>query len=50
LTNNVFRNNDFGHALVAPAFGAPIVPGLVVDGGGNACRDPGSASYPLACR
>jgi parallel beta-helix repeat protein len=50
LTNNVFRNNDFGHALPAPAFGSPIVPGRVVDGGGNVCNNAGGAPYPLACR
>ena len=29
LSNNIFRNNDFGHTLLAPDFGAPVVPGLV---------------------
>ena len=49
LTNNVFRNNDFGHLLTAPRFGAPIVPGLVIDGGGNVCNNVDGSAYPLAC-
>ena len=48
LTNNTFRNNDFGHALTAPDFGTPIVSGLVIDGGGNVCSNNGAA-YPLVC-
>jgi hypothetical protein len=49
LTNNTFRNNDFGHSVSAPFFGTPVVPGIVIDGGGNLCSD-GGAGYPLACR
>jgi hypothetical protein len=49
LTNNIFRNNDFGHTLFAPAFGAPIVPGLVIDGGGNICNIINGVPNPLVC-
>jgi len=49
LTNNTFRNNDFGHAAMAPNFGAPIVPGLVIDGGRNICNNSDGAAYPLVC-
>ena len=50
LSNNIFRNNDFGHTLLAPDFGAPVVPGLVIDGGGNICNVSGGVPYPLACQ
>ena len=49
LTNNTFRNNDFGHAVTAPDFGTPIVPGLIVDGAGNVCTNSDGAAYPLVC-
>lgn len=48
LTNNVFRDNDFGTTLDAPYFGNGVVPGYVIDGGGNVCRSP-STAYPLGC-
>jgi Divergent InlB B-repeat domain len=50
LKNNAFRNNDFGHTLIAPEFGKPIVQGLIVDDGGNVCNNSGGGAYPLACR
>ena len=50
LTNNLFRNNQFGRVRAAPYFGANApVPGRVVDGGGNVCQTPTSANYPLNC-
>jgi hypothetical protein len=49
VKNNTFRNNDFGRALSAPLFGMPVVLGVVIDGGGNICKDDGGASYPLVC-
>lgn len=48
LNNNVFRLNNFGHVELAPYFAAPIIPGYVVDKGGNICSNPGGL-YPLAC-
>ena len=49
VKNNTFRNNDFGKALSAPLFGTPVVPGVVIDGGGNICKNDGGAGYPLVC-
>ena len=49
VKNNTFRNNDFGKALSAPLFGTPVVPGVVIDGGGNVCKNDGGAGYPLVC-
>ena len=48
LRNNTFRNNDFGRGGAAPRFGSPVVPGVVIDGGGNICA-PGGSGYPLVC-
>lgn len=49
--HNVFTENDFGHAISGPDFsrGAPIAPGIIIDGGGNRCVPP-VGPYPLACR
>ena len=49
LLNNVFRGNRFGTGTPAPAFGDAVVPGAVVDGGGNVCAVPPQHPYPLAC-
>jgi len=48
LTNDTFRNDDFGHSVPAPSFGSPVVAGIIVDGGGNVCSD-GGPGYPLVC-
>jgi hypothetical protein len=48
LNNNVFKQNDFGHVQMAPYFAAPIIPGDVIDKGGNICSNPGNP-YPLMC-
>jgi hypothetical protein len=46
----VFRNNNFGRVRNTPWFGdnAPVA-GLVIDGGGNICKTPTAAGYPLNC-
>mgnify|MGYP001122134080 CR=1 FL=1 len=49
ISNNTFTGNDFGHTAKAPWFGAAVQPGMVVDGGGNACSAPEVAPYPLTC-
>jgi parallel beta-helix repeat protein len=50
IGNNVFRNNDFGAGVVGPGFGeGVVVPGVVVDGGGNKCLNNWPASYPIKC-
>lgn len=54
ISNNVFTGNDFGYVSQAPYFGQPLLnTGMVVDGGGNKCRQPDPASnptnYPLTC-
>jgi len=48
LTDDTFRNDDFGHSVPAPSFGSPVVAGIIVDGGGNVCSD-GGPGYPLVC-
>jgi parallel beta-helix repeat protein len=48
LDSNAFLQNDFGHVQLAPYFAAPIIPGEVVDKGGNICSNPGNP-YPLMC-
>jgi hypothetical protein len=49
ISNNKLTANDFGVDRPAPNFGTnPIVPGMIVDGGGNRCAQPKSA-YPLSC-
>lgn len=53
IENNVFRNNRFGTLAYAPWFGeGPVVPGMVVDGGGNQCQPPFPVykNYPLTCQ
>jgi len=46
LTNNVFKNNQFGHGN-HPDFGSGIVvPGYIIDGGNNQCTPPDPAAYP----
>jgi len=51
FSNNTFTNNSFGHTVPGPYFGTnPVVPGMIIDGGGNVCLTPtGVASYPLVC-
>ena len=50
MTNNTFRNNDFGHVRGAPSFGVgAAISGLVIDGGNNKCSAPTTAGYPLHC-
>lgn len=50
LSNNVFKNNDFSRDVDGIDFGHGIViPGAVVDGGGNKCKTPAGLSYPLHC-
>jgi hypothetical protein len=50
LVNNTFRNNVFDATLGAPFFGSnPVVPGMIVDGGSNVCRQPANPDYPLKC-
>lgn len=50
LNNNVFRNNQFSTDVDGPSFGSgSVVPGAVVDGGGNLCRKPAQSNYPLRC-
>ena len=50
LVNNTFRNNVFDTTLDAPEFGYnPVVPGMIIDGGFNVCRQPATADYPLKC-
>jgi hypothetical protein len=50
MTNNTFRNNDFGHVRGAPSFGVgTAISGLVIDGGNNKCSAPTTAGYPLQC-
>jgi parallel beta-helix repeat protein len=48
LTNNLFADNDFGGSQ-GPIFGALLVPGYVIDGGGNICTTPADPGYPLVC-
>lgn len=48
LTNNTFTGNDF-RAGEPPKFGSPVVPGRIIDGGGNRCVNP-PAGYPLVCQ
>lgn len=53
LSNNVFRNNDFSaQQAYAPYFGSgPVLPGVIVDGGGNKCQlQVADKTYPLACQ
>jgi hypothetical protein len=50
FVNNTFRNNVFDMTLDAPLFGYnPVVPGMIVDGGFNVCRQPATPDYPLKC-
>jgi parallel beta-helix repeat protein len=51
IGNNVFRNNDFGGAnALPPDFGSfDVVPGVVIDGGGNKCVNGWGPTYPLTC-
>jgi hypothetical protein len=50
LVNNTFRNNVFDTTLDAPRFGSnPVVPGMIIDGGFNVCRQPLTPDYPLKC-
>jgi hypothetical protein len=50
FVNNTFRNNVFDTTLDAPNFGSnPIVPGVILDGGFNVCRQPANPDYPLKC-
>ena len=50
FVNNTFRNNVFDTTLDAPLFGyKPVVPGMIVDGGSNVCRQPATPDYPLKC-
>jgi hypothetical protein len=50
LKNNVFRNNQFSTDVEGPGFGTgAVIPGAVVDGGGNKCRTPPGDNYPLKC-
>lgn len=54
LSNNVFRKNDFNALQAyAPYFGSnPVLPGVIVDGGGNKCQllVTTDKTYPLACQ
>jgi hypothetical protein len=51
LVDNVFRNNNFGTMTDPVWFGdGAVVAGLVIDGGGNRCRQPTASDYPLRCR
>jgi hypothetical protein len=44
------RNNDFGHIDDAPFLGqTPMAAGLVIDDGGNSCKMPAAAGFPLSC-
>jgi hypothetical protein len=49
FSNNVFRDNDFGHVGYGPWFGPTVASGIINDGGGNFCKTPSIASYPLVC-
>ncbi|HVU52389.1 MAG TPA: immunoglobulin domain-containing protein [Polyangia bacterium] len=49
LTDNVFKNNDFGTGVAAPTFQLPPVSGSITDGGGNKCTKPTPSGYPLVC-
>jgi parallel beta-helix repeat protein len=47
LKNNVFRNNQFSTDVEGPGFGTgAVIPGAVVDGGGNICKTPTREAYP----
>jgi len=53
ITNNIFRNNDFGHDRDAPWVGVydqPHPADAMIDGGGNECKIPPLQGYPLACQ
>ena len=48
IENNVFKNNVLEPTLGGAAvFGSPVVPGIVIDDGGNRC--PPDALAPLNC-
>lgn len=50
ISGNIFLNNDFGHASWGPWFGTgALVPGMIVDGGGNTCKPVQDWPAPLAC-
>jgi hypothetical protein len=58
ISNNLFKNNNFGKLSSAPTFGFfnPPLPGYVVDGGGNICSQPlggglgnPQSYYPIVC-
>jgi hypothetical protein len=49
LQGNVFTGNDFSKVRQAPFFNGPILPGMIVDGGGNTCLQP-AFPYPLVCQ
>lgn len=48
LTNNIFKNNDFGTAQKPPYFD-PSLRNAIVDGGGNICSPSSEAGFPLKC-
>lgn len=50
ISNNVFKNNQFGSELPPPWFGDTPVPGMVVDSGGNVCKQSTIPGYPLTCK
>jgi hypothetical protein len=50
LANNTFTKNTFGPPNKNIAFlGDTLVPGAVIDGGGNICGKTAYPNYPLAC-
>jgi peptidoglycan hydrolase-like protein with peptidoglycan-binding domain len=44
--NNLFKDNDFGTTFDAPFFSPK---GMIVDGGGNVCKQSSDAGYPIRC-
>lgn len=50
ISNNTFKNNQFGSSLPPPWFGDTPVPGMVIDGGGNVCKQSTIPGYPLTCK
>jgi hypothetical protein len=50
ISGNVFINNNFGRSAAGPWFGSSaIVPGMIIDGGGNICRRMLGFPAPLVC-